>query len=307
MKANSKSLPSLAFASAILICMSGAFGATPLYQWNFNTNGSNTGTGTGGTLTANVGAGATTGSFGAPGVSGAAGDYSLGTNNAYDHWWGTDVGDAAGAGTLDLSTVNQFTITLWVKRSGGNASSLLNIGSSSTPGTSSNPGISLGVQGNWSNGVDLRVNGYSAGSGDLWGAGYTSNWVFLAVAYDGTAGNIWWNPVMNGLYGTNNNAAIITGDMGTGASFAQGMAMHIGDWGTSPGIPAVGATATAFLANDGLSATGFSGNLDDVRIYNSLLSVSEIEAVRLSAIPEPSSAAALGAMGVMALLRRRRL
>lgn len=305
MRANSKSVLSLAFAGAILCSMSGAHGAL-LYQWNFDsTSGNNTGTGTGGTLTANVGAGATTGSFGAAGVSGAAGDNSLGTSNANDNWWGTDVGNAAAVSTLDLSTVNQFTITMWVKRSGGNNADLLNIGSTTTPDSASNPGISLGLNGTWDNGIRVGVNGYNAWNGDLWSPGTDNDWVFLAVAYDGTGG-VWWDPAMLALYGADRNLAIITGDTTTSASVAATLPFHIGDWGTSPGVAAVGSTATAFLATNGSNGSGFSGNLDDVRIYDSLLTVSEIETVRLSAVPEPSSAAVLGAMGALALLRRRR-
>jgi hypothetical protein len=307
MKTHSKSLLSLAFASAIPGSMLVARGATPLYQWNFNgADGSNTGAGTGGNLTTNVGAGTSSGSFSGSGVTGNAGDQAFSSYNSWDDYWAGPIGDAATGSTLDLSGLNQFTITMWINRDAGRTPDVLNIGGTTTPGAASNPGISVGLDGSWANGVRFGVNGYNAWTGDLWSAGYNSGWVFLALVYDG-AGGVWWNPDMNTLYGANSNGAVITGDMSTAATVAANLNMHIGDWSTAPGTPALGATATAFLANDGSSTNGFAGSLDDIRIYNSLLPVSEIEAIRLEAlaVPEPS-AAVLGAMGVMALLRRRR-
>jgi len=291
MKPKSKTVLALVATCTMHCGISGANGEL-LYQWNFNrSDGSNTGTGSGGTLTANVGTGATTGSFSQSGVSGNAWDHCLQTSNAHDNWWGSDIGNSAAVSSLNLSTLNQFTITMWVKRSGGNDADLLNIGSTTTPGSSSNPGISIGLNGNWNNGMRVGVNGYNAWTGDLWGDGYNGNWVFVAIAYNGLNNNLYWDPTMAGLYGSNDNGAIITGDTSTSASLATTMKITTRwDWWNDPsataGVAAVGSTATAFLANDGANANGFSGNLDDVRIYNSLLSVAEIEAVRQSAFVE---------------------
>ena len=318
MKIRSISLLSLAFASANLCSMSGTFAATPLYQWNFDSaNGANTGTAAGGTLALDVGvtAGPTgypSGSFSGTGVSGSAGDHALNASNSYDNYWGgqsySPITNAAAVSSIDLTGVSQFTITLWVQRSGNNNVDLLNIGSTATPGQTSSPGISIGLDGNWANGVRVGVNGHTSYTGDLWGSGYNSNWVFLAFAYNGNNGAYWGQSAMNALYGGgDNNAAIITGDTSSAASVAQNLGLHDGGYWNSAGLPSVGSTATAFLANDGGTTNGFNGQLDDIRIYNSLLSVSDIEAVRQSAlVPEPSTAALLGAMGVMTFLRRRR-
>jgi hypothetical protein len=286
----------------------GAFAVDPLYQWDFNSaDGANTGTGTGGTLTADVG-GATTGNFTGTGVSGNVGDSSLSTFSSSDSYWGSGYGNAAAVSSLDLSTFNQFTITMWVKRSGGNNADLLNIGSTATPTSGSNPGVSIGLNGSWDNGMRVGVNGYNTWTGDFWSAGTDNDWVFLAVAYDGTGG-IWWDPAMLALYGADRNLAIITGDTTTSAGVAANIPLHIGDWGTAAGVAAVGSTATIFLASNGSGSEGYSGDLDDVRIYNSLLSVSEIDAVRLSAIqpvPEPATMALAVVGGVALLLLRRR-
>lgn len=287
MKSKYLSIIRLAASFSMLCSMPAAYGEL-LYQWNFNGgDGSNTGSGTGGTLTANVGAGATTGSFTQTGPSGEAWDHSLHTSNAFDNWWGSDIGNAAGVGNLDLSSVNQFTITMWIKRTGGNIPSLLNIGDTATPSSTSNPGISLGFD--WgSNNLRFGVKGYNGWAGDLWGKRNISNqWVFVAVSYDGNGG-VWYDETMNALYGQHRNAVVITGDPSTPATVATGLPMHIGDWGTAVGSPALGATATAFLANNGSNTTGFSGNMDDVRIYNGLLTVAQIEAIRQDAFAEPS-------------------
>jgi autotransporter-associated beta strand protein len=292
MKSKPKAALGLVATCSMLCSMSGANGADPsfpLYQWNFNnTDGSNAGTGTAGTLTANVGTGTSTGSFSQTGVSGNAWDHSLNTSNGHDHWWGDQKGNAAAVGDLDLSTVNQFTITMWIKRAGANNNDVLNIGATANPVSASNPGISIGLNGTWDNGMRFGVNGYNAWVGDLWGPGTNSNWVFVAIAYDGTdIENVFENPTMNALYSQNTNAAFITGDQVNPVTVAVGAAVHTGNWSTPAGNVSVGSTATAFLGTDGNTANGFSGNLDDVRIYDGLLTVAEIEAVRQSAFAEP--------------------
>lgn len=304
----------LCAACAWFVGVSESHSASLLYQWNFNSgDGSNTGSGSGGTLAANVGAGTSTGSFGAAGITGGAGDFALSTSNTYDSWWGSFSGDAANVGTVDLTSVSssdQFTITMWFKRTGSNGPTLLSIGDTSSPTTASNPGIAISAQPGWQNngsGVNVNVNGYGTdgGSGDLWGAGAESDWVFLAVAYDGASG-IWWNPTMDSLYGHNRNMVILTGDAATSVSVAEGHALNIGDWNTAAGGLGLGGTASIFLGNNGPNTAGFSGFMDDVRIYDGLLTVSEVEGVRLAAIPEPSPALLLGFCGLGLVCRRRR-
>ena len=310
----SKSILGLAAACAVLACSTAAHAVNPLVQWNFNSgDGANTGTIASGSLTLNAGTGATTGSIVSDSPSGAVGDSSLHTSNANDNWWGSDVGNAAAVGNLDLTTVNQFTITMWIKRSGGNNATLLDIGSTLIPDGSSNPGISIGLNGNWDNGIRFGVNGHNAWTGDLWNSGYDSEWVFLAIAYDGTdTYNVWDNSTMNGLYGQNANVAVITGGTSTSASVATGINLHTGDWWTPVGNVSLGSSSTAYLGNDGSNASGFSGNLDDVRIYDSLLTVPQIDAVRAEAlaapVPEPATSAmfVLGGLGMLALWRKGR-
>lgn len=319
MKPSSKTIPFIAALSATLWLMPDV-GAALVYQWNFNSaNGANSGTGSGGTLALDVGVvtganGYASGSFSGTGVSGNAGDHAFDANNAYDGYWAgnsySPITNAAAVGTIDLTGLTQFTITMWVKRGGGRNVDLLNIGASATPGQTSNPGISVGLDGSWANGVRVGVNGYTTYSGDLWSTGTDNDWCFLAIAYDGNGG-VWWDPAMNDLYGQQRNGAVITGDTTTAAAVATNLAMHIGDWGTAPGLPSVGSTASVFLANDGANTlgttNGFMGLMDDIRIYNTLLPVSEIETIRQSAlVPEPSPVFLLGFCGLGLALRRKR-
>lgn len=320
MNSNSRSLLRLSFVAATLCGMPGAQGATPIYQWNFDgANGANSGSGAGGALTLDVGVvsganGYASGTFAGTGVSGLGGDNAFNSANAYDNYYAgnsySPITNAAAVNTIDLSGVSQFTITMWVKRSGQRNVDLLNIGATTTPGAASNPGISIGLDANWANGVRVGVNGFTSYTGDLWSAGTDSDWCFLAFAYDG-AGGVWYDPAMESLYGQHRNGAIITGDLTTSAAVAANLPMHIGDWSTAAGLPAVGGTASMFLGNDGNNAlgttNGFDGSMDDIRIFSSLLSVSEIEGIRQSAlVPEPSAAALFGAMSSLILLRRRR-
>jgi len=297
--------------------------AAPLYQWNFNGgNGANTGTGAGGTLALDVGLttgdnGYASGSFSdtaGVGILKDSGDKAFRSSNAYDNYYPgafySPITNAAAVSNLNLSTVNQFTITMWIKRSGQRNVDLLNIGNTTTPGQGSNPGVSIGLDGNWANGIRVGINGHTGYTGDLWNAGTDNDWVFLSVSYDGTdTYNVYEDPTMNAIYGRDQNTAIVTGTQSTSATVATGMGLHIGDYWTPTGNLSLSDTATMFLGNDGSNTlgttNGFDGLLDDVRIYNGLLTVSDIEAVRQEAVPEPSCMALVG-LGALSLRRRRR-
>jgi hypothetical protein len=312
----SKTILSLTAVCAVLASIPAALAVDPLYQWKFtNGSGANTGTSSGGTLVTNVAWTGTTGTPTAPtsgslvsgGISGTVGDDSLWTYNGQDNWYGSNTGNAEAVSNLNLTGLTQFTITMWVKRNGGNNCSILNIGSTTAPDGTSNPGISLGLTGNWANGVSIGVNGNTGWSGNnAWG-GYTSGWVFLAFACNTTEWN-WWAPSMAALYGgAENNAALLVGSGSTSVTVASNIA--IGGPGNSPGAPAFGSTATAIFGNNANGTVGFSGNMDDIRIYNSLLTVSQIDAVRLEAlaVPEPTTVVfVMGGVGMLALIRRRK-
>ena len=50
----------------------------------------------------------------------------------------------------------------------------------------------------------------------------------------------------------------------------------------------------------------FSGNIDDVTIWDNVLSQAEIQNIRDNSIPEPSALGLLGLAGLGLILRRRR-
>ncbi|HZS53353.1 MAG TPA: LamG-like jellyroll fold domain-containing protein [Bryobacteraceae bacterium] len=311
----------LSVACALLGFQTRAIATAPLYQWNFNSgDGSNTGTGTGGTLTQDVGitsgsTGYAAGSFVSGGISGTVGDNSFQLGNAWDNYYDgasySPITNAAGISNIDLTGVTQFTITMWVKWNGGRGGDILDIGSSTTPDGTSNPGITIGMAPSWNNGIRVGINNHIQWTNDPWNSGTDRGWVFLAIAYNGNNGAYWGQSAMSALYGGgDNNAALITGGTNTSATVAQNFGIHDGSYWNSAGIPAVGSTATLFLGNNGTNSQGFDGNLDDVRIYNGLLSVSDIDAVRLEglAVPEPSTAMMfiVGSAGAFVLIARRR-
>ena len=116
-----------------------------------------------------------------------------------------------------------------------------------------------------------------------------NNWVFLAVTYDGTT--------------TSNNVNFYIGGEGTPVAplgTAQSTIAITVDGG--PALFGVGYTDAAPAAN-----TSVLGLQDDVRVYSGSLSLAELEAARLSNIPEPATAALLGMAGASLLVRRRRI
>lgn len=110
-----------------------------------------------------------------------------------------------------------------------------------------------------------------------------NEWLFVAMSYDG-AGNV----------------TFYTGDETNSVSSSAGALLA----GSNPGT---------LVANDRdfKVAAQSEGTLsppalfDDIRVYGSALSSTELDAIRLANIPEPTSIAAFGAMGLLALRRRR--
>ena len=75
------------------------------------------------------------------------------------------------------------------------------------------------------------------------------------------------------------------------------------------GLAPTGANSTAFTIGNRPGGAWFDaqpGLYDDVRVFNTALDAASIEAVRASAVPEPSAALAAIAAAAIATLRRRR-
>ncbi len=196
-------------------------------------------------------------------------------------------------GTGLNTNLSAFTITLWVNLTTAGASErLVTFADGSVP----------------SHGFDFRLNTLTGEQASLGlfvdGTTVTSTggnivdvvgqWTFVAVTYDGnaTTNNVSF------YYGGSSVSATVLGSAVTANKGAidtvnnQTTALRVGSSGTT-----------------NVDRTP-AGVFDDVRIYGSVLDASAIEAVRVSAIPEPATTALLmagaGLIGAVILRRRRR-
>lgn len=136
-------------------------------------------------------------------------------------------------------------------------------------------------------------NNVSSGAGDF-GAAFSSadagadnEWVFLAVTYDNSQAS--------------GNTHFYMGDM-TGSVTELGSAQTLPQITIDGGTARFGVGFTDAAPTANVSANGLQ---DDVRVYASALDATQLEAIRLSNVPEPASLGVL-AMGAAALLGRRR-
>lgn len=186
--------------------------------------------------------------------------------------------------------LSAITIALWVNIDSANSGGVVDrLVSNATAGSGFDFTISKSTAGAGAGGADLfefslAINTTSAGviSAD---AQYVSDkWLFLAVTYDGA--NI-------RFYSGSETAGLLLNDTAakTGSIVMSSSALEIG-----------GTTATT---NDRSPAALFN----DVRIYDGALTGVQLEAIRVSAIPEPSQYAlifGLLSVGGIAMSRRRR-
>jgi hypothetical protein len=120
-------------------------------------------------------------------------------------------------------------------------------------------------------------------SGPIGGLNTAGEWTFIAVSSSTSVADAFYR-------GTETTSVVST-------------AVTIPDTGV-----AIGASGVVFLGNRPSGARGFDGFIDDVRIYNTALTGSEIEAIRLAAvIPEPSALGLASAcLIVLSVMHRRR-
>lgn len=200
----------------------------------------------------------------------------------------TDYFSAATGGNTALSG-NALTVALWVNIAAGAASDRL---VSNITGTS---GIDLFLAsysaGTGTGGADafsltFGINGTSGGNGVTSAdAQYiTGKWLFIAVTYD--AANV-------RFYSGSETMGLVLNDTvaKTVSIAASASALEIG--------------GTPVTTNDRSPTALFN----DVRIYNGVLTDVQLEAIRVSAIPEPSQYAMIFgvlSVGVIAMRRHRR-
>lgn len=235
---------------------------------------SGTGTAAPGTL---IGAGS---SFVTNTPSGTGYAFSTNGSNSYVTT-GTSALPDTGTVPTKLNSLTTFTITTWV-----NFAAL--------------PATNDRLVSNWLSpaGFDFRIGSVGTSDFQLYLTADDQNsvstinfstlnsWVFLAVTYDGTT--------------TTNNVRFYTGSTGAAASqFGSTLSNTAGTLGASGSDTQVGGSP----ATTGDRSP--NARFDDVRIYDQALSQSELEAIRLEAVPEPTTAI-LSALGILALAGVRR-
>lgn len=252
-----------------------------LLQYTFDAGtAADTGTGTpangtlinGGSFTTNT-----------PGGSGQA--YSTGAGVNTYLTTGTTATPEAGP-PAKLTALNAFTISFWVNLQ---AAPAVNDRLVSTWDTGLSNGFDLRINSTSATDMQLTavVDSVTASSSANLSAPSTNSWLFVAFTYDGslTASNLI-------LYSGSISAAAT--QLGTALSVNSG---------------AVSTTGTAFqVGGTGASSADRSPSafFDDVRVYDTVLTAAELEAVRLGNIPEPSVVGLAGLSLAGLLVRRRR-
>ncbi|WAC21411.1 hypothetical protein OVA24_08430 [Luteolibacter sp. SL250] len=273
------------------VCFPVADGAL-LLRYDFDdgttpTADSGTGPAANGTL---IGAGS---SFIANTPSGTGRAYSTSGANAYITT-GTTASPDTGTNPSKLDSLNAFTLTMW-----------LNI--------QAQPATNDRLVSDWSGdaGFDLRVgsnvtstdyrpllqvnNSLASPTSNIGGFG---SWVFLAVTYDGSQ--------------LSSNVLFYTGGTSSAATqFGSAVALFQNNTDPTPDEPEGAVLANSVDFQVGGSAATTSDRspnafFDDVRVYDEVLSVAQLEAIRLENVPEPS----LGSLALLTLAglatRRRR-
>lgn len=314
--------------------------AAVLYQWGLDGTGVPSVTAGGGTLTVSNSTNgssyfSSTGGWTGQPTDGyyASGGTNPGTTNQYGTADPAGVAATSSGNVLTgLGTLGSFTVTMfvnpaeaWGTTSGTaaiNNSRLMMLGPSGYDEGTSSPGFALAI--NNGNAFQVAIGGQSFGinptlasnagsiSSTLTGASQSANtgqWVFVAFSYDGSAtgANPYADSAISSATGGaeanndylyiadagNSNLILMTPNTGAGA---------IQSGNNSPGAVAFGSAAYAYLGNRSSLSRDFLGGIDDVSIYNGILSQSQLDA--LNTVPEPAS---LGLMSLcaLALLQRR--
>jgi hypothetical protein len=204
------------------------------------------------------------------------------------------------AGTLGASSsLSSFTVTMWVNLATASLNNyrILEISSGSPATTSSADGNKLFFGINAGGGLQTYVNNVNGNttSTDIATAGTWNNggtlgniaantWYFAAITYDTVGGT----------------SLLYSGDVNDSATLAY-------TYNNLAGALDLSSASSISLSDRFSGGRNFPGAIDDVNIYNSALTPSQIEAIRASQVPEPNTLAivGLGFGSLMTLIRRR--
>lgn len=222
-----------------------------------------------------------------------------------------------------IGTLSQFTLTFWiytpVAKSG--YQSILTIGPSNGDMTGADDVLfirynsSVGSNNNklevWVGGSD--VTGITTQQSESTPV-LNGEWHFIAISYDGTSTRVDNSIVQQNATGTTTNRGTSNLQIYQGsADFDDNLARQGFNWGlggtnwqTNKGALELGDDSSIFLGSRTDFSRTLSGMLKDVRIYDEVLSVSQINDIRT--IPEPQSMALIlmAALSSVALYRTRR-
>ena len=267
-------LPAAVLATAML---ASPVQAALLVDYNFN-EGSGASVANSGTL-GSAANGTLTGTWSANTPSGTGSSVKFTGTNANE-------GVTTGSVVAGLNGLNQITGLLWLNLTAAPAAGDRLISNQSTLTNGFDFSIFSASSGNFT--VALNTDAVTGSASNSISQNLNS-WMFLAFTYDGTQ--------------TTNNVQFYIGTTTGGvAALGSAKSQNAGALGTSVNPFEVANTAQS--TSDRTPAALF----DNVQIYDTVLSLSELEAVRVatSAIPEPATWGLLTLAGTLVLLRRRR-
>ena len=202
---------------------------------------------------------------------------------------------AAASNPTKLNSLTTFTLAGWVnlQATPGNFDRLLGkVGSNTSATGTGNSGWELFFSSPDAQGsaLQLFVGGGATGAATsiASSAFVVGSWAFFAVTYDSTVGS--------------NNVSFYTGSL-TDSVSQLGSAQNLNNGVTAANLAEFRVGGSQRSNNERTPDAFF----DDIRVYDELLTASQIEAVRLSNVPEPGVVSLAGVVLTVGLLRRRRI
>lgn len=271
-----------AFALAAGLWVSASATQAQILSYNFDGSGANSGSG-GSTYNLSVTNPAYT-----TGVGGKGQALDLSANTSVG---GAALTYATTSTSVNLPAQTALTLTGWIRvdQAFTTTASVIIRNSTGSPtptgfilgssGSGSNVGALYLTIGTGSATTTIRSNYNTFGTSSQIG-----EWIFYAVTWDFASGAYSW------YTGTESDAVSLV-NSGTSATTM------------------VSPTSQGFAAGRSNTGSGaFSGDLDNIELYGSVLNSTQLETLRTSAVPEPSTYALLASVGMAALffLRRRR-